>query len=156
VSVPEPNDSAEPLQKLPAGLPRRYAEYKPVDSHMSVPPPTNVGGYDELLRYFRERDQELPRRAESLVVIDNAIDGAGDMDPLAGLARPIGMFYGDVLTHTIPGAHWEVIEEGHPRVRVTATGAVDVVRAAIRRLAVADPTLAQNYAHVLEKVGHVT
>jgi hypothetical protein len=149
-----PEDSAEPLQRLPAGLPRRYAEYKPVDSDDSVPLPTNVGGYDELLEYFRERDQALPRRAESLAAIDIAIDDAGAQDSLAGLARPIGMFYGDVLTHTIPGAHWEVIEEGYPLVRVTRTVAVDVVRVAIRRLAAADPTLAQNYAHVLEIVGH--
>ena len=64
------------------------------------------------------------------------------------------MFFGDVLTHTIPGAHWEVIEESYPRVRVTRTIAVDVVRIAVRRLAAADPALAQNYAHVLEIVGH--
>jgi len=64
------------------------------------------------------------------------------------------MFFGDVLTHTIPGAHWEVMEEGYPLVRVTRTVAVDVVRIAIRRLAAADPTLAHNYAHVLEIVGH--
>lgn len=83
-----PEDSAEPLETLPAGLPRRYAEYKPVDSDGSVAPPTNVGGYDELLEYFRERDQELPRRAESLTAIDNAIDRAADKDSLAGLARP--------------------------------------------------------------------
>lgn len=152
MSVPE--DSAEPLQRLPAGLPRRYAEYKPVDSDAAVPPPTNVGGYDELLKYFRERDQALPRKVESLATIDNAIDDAGDQDSLAGLARPIGMFYGDVLTHTIPGAHWEVVEEGYPRVRVTRTVSVDVVRVAIRRLAAADPTLAQNYARVLELDGH--
>jgi hypothetical protein len=151
MSVPE--DSAEPLQRLPAGLPRRYAEYKPVDSNVSIPPPTNVGGYDELLNYFHERGQALPRRTDSLTAIDNAIDGAGDKT-LARLVRPIGMFYGDVLTHTIPGAHWEVIEEGYPRVRVMRTVAVDVVRVAVRRLATADPTLAQNYAHVLEIVGH--
>lgn len=67
--------------------------------------------------------------------------------------RTTGLFYGDVLTPTIPGAHWEVVQEGYPLVRVTRTVAVDVVRVAIRRLAVADPTLAQNYAHVLEIVG---
>jgi hypothetical protein len=150
MSVPE--DSAEPLQRLPAGLPRRYAEYQPVDSDVSVPPPTNVGGYDELLNYFQDRGQILPRGAESLTAIDNAIDGAGENESLAGLARPIGMFYGDVLTHTIPGAHWEVIEEGYPLVRVTRNIAVDVVRVATRRLAISEPTLKQNYAHVMKAV----
>jgi hypothetical protein len=29
------------------------------------------------------------------------------------------MFYGDLLTHTVPGAHWEVIVDGRPCVRVT-------------------------------------
>lgn len=150
MSVPE--DSAEPLQRLPAGLPRRYAEYKPVDSDVSAPPPTNVGGYDELLNYFQNRGRTLPRRAESLAVIDNAIDGVGGKESLAGLGRPIGMFYGDVLTHTIPGAHWEVIEEGYPSVRVTGNIAVDVVRVATRRLAISEPTLEQNYAHVMKAV----
>jgi hypothetical protein len=152
MSVPE--DPSEPLQKLPARLPRRYAEYTAADSDVSVPPPTNVGGYDELLNYFQERGQALPRKTKSLAAIDSAVDGASDKELLAKLGRPIGMFYGDVLTHTIPGAHWEVTEEGYPRVRVTRTVAVDVVRVAIRRLATAAPTLAQNYAHVLEIVRH--
>jgi hypothetical protein len=150
MSVPE--DSAEPLQRLPAGRPRRYGEYKPVDSDVSVPPPTNVGGYDELLDYFQDRGQILPRGAESLTAIDNAIDGVDEKESLAGLARPIGMFYGDVLTHTIPGVHWEVIEEGYPLVRVTRNIAVDVVRVAARRLAISEPTLEQNDAHVMRAV----
>jgi hypothetical protein len=95
-----PEDPDEPLQKLPAGMPRRYAEYKPVTSDAVVPPPTNVGGYDELLSYFQERGQTLPRKAESLATLDQAIN---DGLP-AELARPIGMFYGDLLTHTVPGA----------------------------------------------------
>lgn len=62
------------------------------------------------------------------------------------------MFYGDLLTHTVPGAHWEVVEEGYPLVRITRKTAVDVVRVALGRLATAIPTLEQNYAHVLELV----
>lgn len=150
MSVPE--DSAEPLQKLPAGMPRRYAEYKPVTSGLPVPPPTNVGGYDELLNYFQERGHALPRKAESLTILDQAIDGEGEDGLPAGLARPIGMFYGAILTHTVPRAHWEVVEEGYPLVRVTGNVAVDVVRVALRRLVTPEPTLEQNYAHVLELV----
>jgi len=63
------------------------------------------------------------------------------------------MFYGDVLTHTIPGAHWEVIQEGYPLVRVTAKTTVDVVRIAIRRMVTADPTLLQNFSHVKDLEG---
>jgi hypothetical protein len=146
MSIPE--DPDEPLQKLPAGMPRRYAEYKPVTSDAVVSPPTNVGGYDEILNYFQERGQTLPRKAESLATLDQAIN---DGLP-AELARPIGMFYGDLLTHTVPGAHWEVVEEGYPRVRITRYTALDVVRVALRRLATPEPTLEQNYAHVLEVV----
>ena len=146
MSIPE--DPDEPLQNLPAGMPRRYAEYKPVTSDTVVPPPTNVGGYDELLSYFQERSQTLPRKAESLATLDQAIND----DLPAELARPIGMFYGDLLTHTIPGAQWEVVEEEYPRVRITRNTAVDVVRVALRRLATPEPTLEQNYAHVLELV----
>jgi hypothetical protein len=62
------------------------------------------------------------------------------------------MFYGDLLTHTVPGAHWEVVEAGYPLVRVTSKVAIDVVRIALRRMATPNPTLEQNYAHVLELV----
>ena len=146
MSIPE--DSDEPLQKLPAGMPRRYAEYTPVTSDAVGPPPTNVGGYDELRSYFQERGQTLPRKAESLATLDRAINAGLP----AELARPIGMFYGDLLTHTVPGAHWEVVEEGYPRVRVTRKTAVDVVRVALRRVVTPAPTLEQNYAHVIELV----
>jgi hypothetical protein len=143
-----PEDPDEPLQKLPAGMPRRYAEYKPVTSDAVGPPLTNVGGYDELRSYFQKRGQTLPRQAESLATLDRAIsDGLP-----AEFARAIGMFYGDLLTHTVPGAQWEVVEEGYPRVRITRKTAVDVVRVAQGRMATAIPTLEQNYAHVLEVV----
>lgn len=95
----------------------------------------------------------LPRSEDGLAAIDNLIDSIDDKTSLSTLVRPIGMFYGDVLTHTIPGAHWEVIQEEYPRVRVTAKTAVDVVRVAIRRMATADPTLVQNYAHVKDLIG---
>ena len=146
MSIPE--DHAGPLQKLPAGMPRRYAEYKPVNSDAVEPPPTNVGGYEGLLGYFQQRGQTLPRTAESLATLDQTID---DGLP-AELARPIGMFYGDLLTHTVSGAHWEVVEEDYPVVRVTRNVAIDVVRIALRRMATPNPTLEQNYAHVLELV----
>jgi hypothetical protein len=149
----DPDDSAEPLQKLPPGMPRRYAEYRPADRQQPGPPPTNVGGYDELLAHFRTKGMQLPRSEDGLAAIDNLIDSIDDKTSLSTLVRPIGMFYGDVLTHTIPGAHWEVIQEGYPLVRVTAKAAVDVVRVAIRRMATADPTLLQNYAHVKDLVG---
>ncbi|WP_354263322.1 DUF6278 family protein [Arthrobacter sp. OAP107] len=91
----------------------------------------------------------MATQAESLATLDQAInDGL-----TAEFARPIGMFYGDLLTHTVPGAHWEVVEEGYPRVRITRKSAVDVVRVALRRLATPIPTLEQNYAHVVEVVG---
>lgn len=149
----DPEDSAEPLQKLPPGMPRRYAEYRPADRQQPGPPPTNVGGYDELLAHFQATGMPLPRSAEGLAAIDHLIDSTDDKTSLLTLVRPIGMFYGDVLTHTIPGAHWEVVQEGYPQVRVTAKTAVDVVRVAIRRMATADPTLRQNFSHVMDLVG---
>ncbi|WP_434621425.1 DUF6278 family protein [Arthrobacter sp. A5] len=59
--------------------------------------------------------------------MDNLINSAVDVDELAGLACPIGIFYGDVLTRNISGAHWEVRGNGSPCVRVTKTLAVEVV-----------------------------
>ncbi|WP_427175225.1 DUF6278 family protein [Arthrobacter sp. 92] len=148
----DPQDPAAPLQGLPSGMPRRFAEYRPVDRQQSSPPPTNVGGYDELLAHFHSNGTQLPRSQDGLAAIDNLIDSIDDKTSLSALVRPIGMFYGDVLTHTIPGAHWEVIQEGYPLVRVTAKTAVDVVQIAIRRMVTADPTLLQNFSHVMALV----
>jgi hypothetical protein len=149
----EPGElSDEHLQRLPPGLPRRYAEYKQLQEGPPAPPPTNVGGYDALLAYFRSRGEELSRSKEGLAAVDQLIDAPEDRDSLAELVRPIGMFYGDLLTHTIPGAHWEVTVEDLPCVRVTRKTAVSVVYVAERRLTVGRPTLLQNYAHVLELV----
>jgi hypothetical protein len=141
-------DPDEPVQKLPAGMPRRYAEYTPVASDAAEPPPTNVGGYEGLLGYFQQQGRTLPRTAESLATLDQAINDGLPTE----LVRPVGMFYGDLLTHTVPGSHWEVVEAGYPLVRVTSKVAIDVVRIALRRMATPSPTLAQNYAHVLELV----
>ena len=148
----DPVPSREPLQELPAGIARYYADYKPVRNSAPVPRPTNVGGYDELLAYVRSGGDELPRTKEGLRVIDRLIDGRNDRAALAELAHAIGMFYGDLLTHTVPGAYWEVIVEGSPCVRVTRTTAVSVVSIAERRLNIRTPTLLQNYAHVLDIV----
>ncbi|MFF5791272.1 DUF6278 family protein [Paeniglutamicibacter sp. NPDC012692] len=146
----DPFEPAEPLPRLPAPPPRYFGEYKPVDPTDTAPPPTNVGGYDELLQYFRVRGQELPRTPDGLAAIDALIDSTVE-DGLTELARPIGMFYGDVLTHNVPDAHWEATG-GSPCVQVTKTVAVDVIGVAERRLTIAYPSLVQSYAHVLEIV----
>lgn len=155
-----PGRSEEPLQQLPAGLPRRYAEYKAeykqVQAAATAPPPTNVGGYDELLAHFHSLGQELPRSTEGLAAIDHLLDGPTGRAALAKLVRAIGMFYGDLLTHTVAEAHWEVIVEGRPCVRITRETAVSVISVAERRITVGTPTLLQNYAHVLEFVAPET
>lgn len=72
------------------------------------------------------------------------------VDELVALVLPIGMVYGDVLTHTISGAHWETRIGGSLSVRVSRIDAVAVVEVAQRRLIHAYPSLMQNHAHVLE------
>lgn len=44
------------------------------------------------------------------------------------------MFYGDVLTHTISGAHWKVINENFPEVSIARRTSVSVIEVAQRRL----------------------
>jgi hypothetical protein len=88
------------LLKLPAGIPRRYAEYRPATSDGSTLPITNVGGYDELP--FPRETPSIAAHREGLAAIDNLLDDDIGKRALAGLVRQIGMFYGDVLTHTIP------------------------------------------------------
>jgi len=115
--MPDRDETEEPLQSLPPVMARRYAEYKPATDEPS-PPPTSVGGYDELLHYVRGKGIALPRSREGLAVIDALSEYPEANKNLAGLTAAIGMFYGDVLTHAIPGAHWEVVEEGSPVVRI--------------------------------------
>lgn len=88
------------LLKLPAGIPRRYAEYRPATSDGSTLPITNVGGYDELP--FPRETPSIAAHREGLAAIDNLLDDDIGKRALAGLVRQIGMFCGDVLTHTIP------------------------------------------------------
>ncbi len=130
---------------------RRYAEYKPA-TDMPSPAPTNIGGYDELLNYCRGREMALPRSRDGLVVIDSLIANPEAKRDLTGLPTAIGMFYGDVLTHIIPGAHWEVIEEGFPMVRISRNTSISVIHVAQRRLDVGLPTLAMNYDHALDLI----
>lgn len=138
--------------KVPTRPSRYFGEYKPVRLGDPALPITNVGGYDELLQYFLARGLELPRSSDALAAIDALIDSAVDVDELVALVLPIGMFYGDILTHTISGAHWETRIGGSLSVRVSRTDAVAVVEVAQRRLIHAYPSLAQNCAHVLEIV----
>ncbi|QCO98494.1 hypothetical protein FCN77_13320 [Arthrobacter sp. 24S4-2] len=57
----DPQDSAEPLQELSPGMPRRHAEYRLADGQRPNFPPTNIGGYDELLAHFQPSGMQLPR-----------------------------------------------------------------------------------------------
>ncbi|NUP58146.1 MAG: hypothetical protein HOQ06_01550 [Pseudarthrobacter sp.] len=144
--MPDRDETEEPLESLPAGIARGYAEYKLANDKPS-PRPTSVGGYDELLGYFRVKALALPRSRDGLVLIDSLIDDLKDNSALTGLAKPIGMFYGDVLTHAIPGAHWEVIDDRFPTVRISRKASISVIHVAQRRLMVGLPTLAMNYDH---------
>lgn len=147
--MPDQDETEEPLQSLPPGMARRYAEYKPATDELS-PAPTNVGGYDELLNFCRGKDVALPRSRDGLVVIDSLIENSGATRDLQALGAAIGMFYGDVLTHTIPGSHWEVVEEGFPLVRISRKTSISVIHVAQRRLDVGVPTLAMNYDYALD------
>jgi hypothetical protein len=150
----DPVEPAESLQSLPQRSSRYFGEYKPVRTGDPPRPTTNVGGYDELVQYFLARGFKLPRTMDGLAAVDNLIDAVVDDDELVALVRPIGMFYGDILTHAISGAHWETRIGGSVSVRVTKTVAVAVVEVAQRRLVHGYPSLVQNYAHVLEIVEH--
>jgi hypothetical protein len=149
----DPDENEEPLQSLPPGMARRYAEYRPATPGELLPPPTNVGGYDDLLEYCRLKGLSLARSRQGLAVIDSLIESAVNSPSLAALVRPIGMFYGDVLTHTISGAHWKVINENFPEVSITRRTSVSVIEVAQRRLNLGIPTLTMNYDNALDLVG---
>lgn len=100
------------------------------------------------------RGWPFPARAMGLVVIDSLIKNSAPKRELQRLDAAIGMFYGDVLTHTIPGSHWEVVEEGFPEVRISSKTSISVIHVAQRRLDVGVPTLAVNYDHTLDVIDH--
>lgn len=85
-------------------------------------------------------------------MLDSLIEQATERTAMATLIRPIGMFYGDVLTHTIPGAHWKVIKEDFPEVGILRKTSVSVIHVAQRLLTVGVPTLVMNYDHALERL----
>jgi hypothetical protein len=121
--MPDRDETAEPLQSLPPGMARRYAEYKPA-SDRPLTRVTNVGGYGELLEFCREKGLSLSRTRQGLAEVDSLIETTQDRMTLEALVRSIGMFFGDVLTHTIPGAEWKVIHEGFPEVKIVGNTSV--------------------------------
>ncbi|WP_306919657.1 MULTISPECIES: DUF6278 family protein [unclassified Arthrobacter] len=133
-------------------MPRRYAQYKPASSVPSVPEPTNVGGYEDLKAYFHSKGEELHRSAHGLAAVDSLIGSPTDKASLAQMTWAIGMFYGDVLTHSIDGAHWHVTTEDSPEVRITPDTSIAVIFVAPRRVTLGAPTLVQNYNRALEIV----
>lgn len=147
--MPDRDGTEEPLQSLPPGMAWRYAEYRPAADRPSLRP-TNVGGYDELVNYCRGKEVALSRSRDGLVVIDSLLENPEAKRGLTGLPTAIGMFYGDVLTHLIPGAHWEVVEEGFPLVRISRNTSISVIHVTQRRLDVGLPTPAMNCDHALD------
>jgi hypothetical protein len=84
----DPDENEEPLQSLAPGTARRHAKYRPATPGEHPPPPTNVGGYDDLLEYCRLKGLSLARSRQGLVVIDSLIESAEKSASLAALVRP--------------------------------------------------------------------
>jgi hypothetical protein len=149
--MPDQDETEEPLQSLPPGMARGYAEYKPASDRDSTRL-TNVGGYDKLLEFCRAKGLALPRTRQGLAVVDSLIEKAEDRTTLEALVRPIGMFFGDVLTHALPGAEWKVIHEDFPEVKIIRNTSVSVIHVARNRLNRGLPTLVMNYDHALDLI----
>lgn len=137
----------EPVQELPAGPDRGFGSYfsdEPFEEDRSI---TNVGGYVALRDLIADSGSTLGRNVAGLRLVDGLIGSAPEST--RGLAREIGMFYGDVLTHTITGSHWVVRDPARPEVRITDNVTVDVVGVGQRRTRFGTPTLVEDLAHVL-------
>lgn len=142
--------SKEPPQRLPTGMNRKHAQFsthEPPGVDRSI---RNVGGYETLAAVMAVAGVRLSKDVEGLKAVERFIDTSPES--VRGLAREIGMFYGDVLTHTIVGSHWVVIDEHHPEVRVGEGISVDVVAVAQRRLEFGFPSLVENLAHAEQLV----
>ena len=140
----------EALQRLPAGRNRRYSPLsadKPPAIDSSI---TNVAGYETLVGVATTAGEVLSRDLEGIRGIERLIDELPDS--ISGLAHEIGMFYGDVLTHTIVGSYWIVFDEARPEVQVGEGTTVDVVGVAERRLKFGAPSLLENLKHVKKMV----
>jgi hypothetical protein len=143
----EPGASAakEPPQRLPGGIDLKHAQFskgEPSGPDRSI---KNVGGYETLAAVTDAAGVRLSRDIEGLKALERFLDTSPES--VRGLDREIGMFYGDVLTHTIVGSQWVVIDESHPEVRLGEDISVDVVAVAKRRLEFGLPSLVENLTH---------
>jgi hypothetical protein len=127
---------------------RRYASYEPAltDSKPAVPI-TDVGGYDELLHAAEQSGVALEVSRAGLAVLDAAISVLPE-----GLEQAVGMFFGDVVIHSIPGSQWRVVSEGRPLVEVPGGKATDVLAVAKSSMTEGRRTLIEVFDH-LEEIG---
>lgn len=140
--------TSDDLQELPARAPRRRGQYVSVKPPAENPSITNVGGYDILSDTISSTGLHLTRDQAGLSTLDSQLESAPSR--FKELGRDMGMFYGDVLTHTLVGSHWVVRDDTRPEVRITETVTVDVVGVGLRRIEAPHPSLVENLRHVLE------
>ncbi|MEB0000573.1 DUF6278 family protein [Cryobacterium sp. RTS3] len=108
----------------------------------------NVGGYDDLTACGAAAGAKFSCDANGLRTLDDFIDASPQH--ARDLLGEIGMFYGDVLTHTIAGSHWIVMDASHPEVRIAPGISVDVGRVALSRLESNAWSLVDHYNHAQE------
>ncbi|MEC5149382.1 DUF6278 family protein [Cryobacterium sp. GrIS_2_6] len=142
--------SKEPLQRLPIGMNRKHAQFSTDEPPVVDRSIRNVGGYETLAAVMAVAGVRLSEDVEGLKAVERFIDRYAES--IRGLDREIGLFYGHVLTHTIVGSHWVVIDEHHPEVRVGEGISVDVFAVAQRRLEFGFPSLVENLAHAEQLV----
>lgn len=138
----------EPIQRLPSGISRNRAPYalgRPQLEDIAI---RNVGGYDDLTICGAAAGAKFSRDANGLRTLDNFIDASPQH--ARDLAGEIGMLYGDVLTHTIAGSQWMVMDASHPEVQIAPGISVDVGRVALSRLESNDLSLIDHYNHAQE------
>ncbi|MCI4658288.1 DUF6278 family protein [Cryobacterium zhongshanensis] len=135
----------EPIQRHPPGISRNSAPYTLGGPRLEDISIRNIGGYDDLTTGGAAAGAKFSRDANGLRTLDNFIDASPQHS--RDLAAEIAMFYGDVLTHTIAGSHWIVIDASHPEVRIAPGNSIDVVRVAMSRLESNAWSLLDHYDH---------
>ncbi|MCK1797205.1 DUF6278 family protein [Streptomyces sp. XM4193] len=98
-----------------------------------------------------EHGVELDDSVGSLESLDQLLPRwRDDPEVLLRLGSDAGLYLGTVLVRGVAGAHWEVLEDGRPVVRLASGRVLDVVEAGHAWAVDGTPELSQSYAEAAE------
>jgi hypothetical protein len=106
--------------------------------------------HDDVPRWASERHIQLSNEPDGLETLDRALDEWAT-DPAIGhkLGNEVGVYLGNMMVGTVPGARWTVWPNGHPVVGLVSGREVDVTALVSQRLRHVGQSLPEIYSNAL-------